>query len=67
MENRSFKKSKLKDFLRRKSVKREETKKREMNMGPTFTLISQKDIRDLQEHNTPLSMRKIQKNFNYVR
>jgi len=66
MENRSFKKSKLKDFLRRKSVKREETKKREMNMGPTFTLISQKDIRDYQEHNTPLSMRKIQKNFNYV-
>lgn len=40
MENRSFKKSKLKDFLRRKSVKREETKKREMNLGPTFTLIS---------------------------
>lgn len=48
-ENKSFKKSKLKDFLRRKSVKREEIKKKEINMGPMFTLISQKEIKNYQQ------------------
>lgn len=59
--------SKLKDFLRRKSVKREE-KKQEYGIGPSLKMISYQDILlKTNDLSNSFSMRKIQKTLNFVR